>query len=477
MDRRAQELRPALAALGASLVAHVGLTTLGWAVAAKPARPLEARWVELTLGALPEEREIEVGRELLDTPVVQSVVRVTLGLAASWRWLAWLGGSTVARPDTAEPGRGGEAAASDRAVNLAAADDGIRLSEAVQTRIDRNQVRRFGADERRSSPENASLGPAPMSLLLLGMGGSDHRSTWSGALSDWPQLLGVRQPSASAPVGARGPGLPSAVAWTGSSGAGAYGELSAGAAGEPWSGAAPGSEPGTPVGDPSIQVTYVPLDEWRPAQPLGREAVERDRTASGEAQGHEGAESAPGDERGPARDTTKAEQEEASLRQGALLASTAGGEPGRGVGGSAGPGAPGYGGSSGPGSVSRPMGNGPGAYRGVDPADLRRRSYIRGVLARVHPLWKDAFPRRAALEGKQGTTIIGFVIQPDGSVGAASVVRPSGVPPFDENCRRAVLRAAPFPPLPAELRPALSFQLPFVFENPVVRPPELPARD
>ena len=477
MARRAQELRPALAALGASLVAHVGLTALGWVVGPRPLGAVEARWVAFALGALSEEHEIEVGRELLDRPVVQGVVRVALGITSAWLWPVWLGGSTVARPDTATPGRGGEAEASAPAVNLAAANDGIRLSEAVQTWIDRSQVRRFGADGQRSSPENATLGPAPMSLLLLGMAGSERSSYWSSALADWPAWLGVRQPAASAALAVRGPGGVQAVAWSGPSGAGAFGEPSFGAAGEPWPGSAPGSEPGAPAGDPSIQVTYVPLDDWAPAQPLGRDGVLRDRTAAGEAQGHEGAASAPGTERGPERDTAKAEQQEASMRQGALLASAAGGAPGRGVGGSPGPGAPGYGGVSGPGSIARPMGNGPGAYRGADPADLRRRSYLRGVLARVHPLWKDAFPRRAALEGKQGTTIIGFVIQADGSVGAASVVRPSGIPQFDENCRRAVLRAAPFPPLPAELRPALSFQLPFVFENPVVRPPEFPAKD
>jgi TonB family protein len=66
--------------------------------------------------------------------------------------------------------------------------------------------------------------------------------------------------------------------------------------------------------------------------------------------------------------------------------------------------------------------------------------------------------------------IVGFTIAADGSVGSAWVSRPSGIAEFDENCRRAVVRAAPFGPLPPELRPSLHVQLPFVFKNPAVRP-------
>jgi len=404
--------------------------------------------------------------------------RLALGVARLWTWPEWLGGIMVPRPDSGHAGRGGEDRAAEAAVNLADANDGIRLAEAIQTRIDRSQVRRFGADERRSSRENASLGPRPMSLLLLGMSGSDRSSYWSQAPSDWPALLGASQPAASAAV-APGQGAATLPGFSalGAVGVGLASEHPLGFAGEPW----PGSGEIDPAlvsnGPADIAVTYVPLDEQGSAQALASDAVLRDRTAAGAAQGHEGERSAQSERRGPESDTAKAEQEEASLRQSGLLASGAGGPFGAGVGGSAGPGAPGSGGVSGPGSVSRGLGNGPGASRGADPADVRRRSYIRGVLARVHPLWKDAFPRQAALGGKQGTTIIAFVIQADGSVGAASVLRPSGVPQFDDNCRRAVLRAAPFPPLPAELRPALGFQLPFVFENPAVRPPEFPAKE
>ncbi len=72
-------------------------------------------------------------------------------------------------------------------------------------------------------------------------------------------------------------------------------------------------------------------------------------------------------------------------------------------------------------------------------------------MAKLHPLWADAFPKWAAAEGLQGTVIVTFVIRADGTVGSASVTRPSGIPEFDENCRRAVLRGSPYPPVPPEL--------------------------
>ncbi|HVY45652.1 MAG TPA: energy transducer TonB, partial [Minicystis sp.] len=97
-----------------------------------------------------------------------------------------------------------------------------------------------------------------------------------------------------------------------------------------------------------------------------------------------------------------------------------------------------------------------------------RLLYMRQVMSKIGPLW--SFPKSAALEGLQGTVIVSFSIQADGSVASARVQRPSGVPEFDENCRRAVLRGAPYPPLPAELGPVLHWSMPFEARNPAVRP-------
>ena len=58
----------------------------------------------------------------------------------------------------------------------------------------------------------------------------------------------------------------------------------------------------------------------------------------------------------------------------------------------------------------------------------------------------------------------------DGSVAEVTVTRPSGIPELDENCKRAILRAAPFAPLPAELGTSFPWSFPFDFRNPAVRP-------
>lgn len=96
--------------------------------------------------------------------------------------------------------------------------------------------------------------------------------------------------------------------------------------------------------------------------------------------------------------------------------------------------------------------------------------YWRHVQAKIFPLWEHAFPKWAALEMLQGRVIIEVTILPDGSLSSAQIKRPSGIAEFDQNCLKAVQRAAPFDPFPRNfpltmLRRELSFDSP----NPVVR--------
>ncbi|HEU4537965.1 MAG TPA: energy transducer TonB, partial [Polyangiaceae bacterium] len=152
-------------------------------------------------------------------------------------------------------------------------------------------------------------------------------------------------------------------------------------------------------------------------------------------------------------------------------ASTAGGRLApAGRGGERGGEATGAGGPEGPGSRATPLGQGQGPLVDLDGSDPRLSDYHRRLLAKIHPLWADAFPRWAALEGLQGLAIVQFTVLADGSIAGARVLRPSGVAEFDENVRRAVLRAAPFPPLPANLRArSVNFKLTFDASNPAVR--------
>jgi TonB family protein len=107
---------------------------------------------------------------------------------------------------------------------------------------------------------------------------------------------------------------------------------------------------------------------------------------------------------------------------------------------------------------------------GLSDADPRISAYRRSVLAKIYPLWENAFPKSASLEGKQGRAIIALVIYSDGHVDGVRVARPSGVPEFDDNVRLAVLRAAPFGPFPPSIPgPSMSWKITFDMNNPVVR--------
>ncbi len=176
------------------------------------------------------------------------------------------------------------------------------------------------------------------------------------------------------------------------------------------------------------------------------------------------------DRRGAHEDTVDAEQEDMSLERSWLHASTAGGPRGVGVGGERGLGPTGSGGERGPGSTSRAMGTGSGAGVAIDPADRRRRTYRRRVAQKIQSSWSaSAFPKKAVLEGKNGYTIVSFVIHKSGSVSAVRTTRGSGFSSFDAKMRAAVRRAAPFGPLPADLGTTLHVSHPFIVDNPAVR--------
>jgi TonB family protein len=66
--------------------------------------------------------------------------------------------------------------------------------------------------------------------------------------------------------------------------------------------------------------------------------------------------------------------------------------------------------------------------------------------------------------------IVTFTIRADGAVAGASITRTSGIPELDENFRKAILQAAPFPALPAELGPTFRWAMPLDMRNPAVRP-------
>jgi TonB family protein len=101
--------------------------------------------------------------------------------------------------------------------------------------------------------------------------------------------------------------------------------------------------------------------------------------------------------------------------------------------------------------------------------DRRYQRYVQEIIRRVNSTRE--FPKSLALRLEQGETIVYFVLRTDGKISdGVRVVKSSGFDEFDSAATRAVLRAAPFPPMPdpATARP-LPISVRVAFENPVVR--------
>jgi TonB family protein len=96
--------------------------------------------------------------------------------------------------------------------------------------------------------------------------------------------------------------------------------------------------------------------------------------------------------------------------------------------------------------------------------------YFRKLHAKLDPLWANAFPRSAMLELKQGTVILEFTIDENGTAKVSwPPLRPSGIEEFDRNCADAIRRASPFDPIPASLGvKQLKVRAPFDAKSPIV---------
>jgi TonB family protein len=352
-----------------------------------------------------------------------------------------IAGAAIAHPDTGAPGRGGDTSAPVPATNLAAADEQMRLSPDLLNRLDRDQLQRLRVSRVRVSWEDRRSTSHPAELTLVVTGAGTVRERRYLAATE-PNRGVLESPAASV----RGSSL----------GAATPGEAGAGdrRAGEEHTGTAvrapgPGLLEAVPGADHRVSV---PVGNARPAVALGPVAV----SATGRAL---------------PKDDMESQQEVAATVRSLVHASTAGGMDGDGAGGSGGGGEPGAGSFGPAGFRSRPLGAGDGDVYDYWTTDPRLVQYFRRIHARIDPLWKDAFPKPALLELRQGTVILEFTVFADGRAEVSwPPLRPSGVDEFDANCANAVRRASPFPPIPASLGVAsLRIRAPFVVSNPIVR--------
>lgn len=99
--------------------------------------------------------------------------------------------------------------------------------------------------------------------------------------------------------------------------------------------------------------------------------------------------------------------------------------------------------------------------------DPRFALYFRRVHAKIQPLW--SFPKSLEVLLEQGDVIVEFTILSDGQIRDLRIRKSSGFPHFDQNVVAAVLKAAPFGPIPPGLGPSVKVIAPFEFQNPLVR--------
>lgn len=89
------------------------------------------------------------------------------------------------------------------------------------------------------------------------------------------------------------------------------------------------------------------------------------------------------------------------------------------------------------------------ASRGAQTTALAPPHYLTAVLARLQEAKR--FPEKARARGDEGRAVVRLFIQRSGALGHAQVVRSSGSALLDQAALDTVRRAAPFPPLPAEI--------------------------
>ncbi len=338
------------------------------------------------------------------------------------------GGESLPRFDTNELGKGGDEHG-PRATHLSDADEHASLTDDLADRLERGQEQRIRSGSERRSWEDRRQSRQPMELTFL--------ATGTGTLDE-------RRPRGEAP--SRGAAESRAAEVRG-------GQIG-GEGGGPGEGAPPGaSREGTLRDSPGVGARNAKAgaDHRETADP---------RTARPDVT--EASPSIASVHRGRPSDVVDSRGEVEAIVRSLVHASVAGGSGDVGAGGAGGGGAPGAGGASGAGAHPRPLGSGGGDWLDLDTQDPRYLGYFRQIHAKIHPLWKDAFPKDDLYALRQGMVILSFTVHKDGSVEVAwPPLRPSGIDAFDRNCAEAIRKAAPLPPPPAALGSEVRIRAPF----------------
>lgn len=327
-------------------------------------------------------------------------------------------GAKVAHVDEQHAGHGGDVTVTAKARNLAPRAEESTTVDTYRDAIDAEQENHLHSGKHRSSKVDARYALEPMELTFVASGKGFRYERHPVAKVD--AALGVATGKGS-PAGALavGQGVPTpGDGDSKSTGADALGgKLS------PRAGAAYGQPS---VGTPSIVGANVA--KARPHVNKGKPAVTADVKAS-------------------ASDNADSDQAVAVALKSVVSNSTSGAEAlGDGKGGTGGGGLAGAGAKSGDGSQSTALGNGNGNVEG--PHAIERTAWFLGLQKRLGPIVRDTFPKELEMELRNGTVIVDLIIAKTGGVIDVIVVRPSGVPVFDDNVVSRIRGAGGLEPVP-----------------------------
>ncbi|MBI4681080.1 MAG: energy transducer TonB [Nitrospirae bacterium] len=85
-----------------------------------------------------------------------------------------------------------------------------------------------------------------------------------------------------------------------------------------------------------------------------------------------------------------------------------------------------------------------------DAPELQHRGYMKKLKEKIESIWK--YPEEAARRGISGDLYIKFSIHKDGSLGEVELIRTSGYSDFDKAAIKALKEAAPYWPLPDDMK-------------------------
>ncbi len=361
------------------------------------------------------------------------------------------GGDTIARVDNGDLGHGGDQAAALKAIHLTDRDEQLRLSPDLISRLDRDQQHRIKSSAMRSSWEDRRATTHPMEATFIAMGQGDRQERRLVATTD--PSRGAMQALAPSTVGGKPGALPAF----------------AGGDAQGLSSVHPVAFTSTPGSQNDGALDSSPGVGAHGSLP-GADHRQSAAVANARPDVTQGAIAIPAIDKSKTRDDVDSEQEVSTIVRSLVHASAAGGPSGDGRGGTSGGGLTGAGGVSGDGSHARPLGTGEGDLFDIDTNDPHLMPYFRRLHAKLDPMWANAFPRAAMLDLKQGTVIIDFTIDENGTAHVVwPPVRTSGIDEFDRNCADAIRKASPFEPIPSALgKKTLHIRAPFTSRSTIV---------